>query len=108
VRVSANKFLCRPSGLMLACKCKAEALMGNDARSVGSAVPRSTRREKAVASAYIASARKQYTTSTDSLEIDDEPQVSIADGGAWVTAWVWVAQVQVPLRKERQVRALKS
>jgi hypothetical protein len=82
--------------------------MGNDVNSVESAVPRPTRREQAVASAYIDCARKQYATSTDSLEIDDEPQVSIADGGAWVAAWVWVAQVQVPLRKKRQVRASKS
>lgn len=27
---------------------------------------------------------------TDDLEIDDEPFVSVADEGVWVSAWVWV------------------
>ena len=82
--------------------------MGNDVNSVEFAVPKPTRREQAVASAYIDCARKQYATSTDNLEIDDEPNVSIADGGAWVAAWVWVAHAEVALRKRGQVRAAKN
>lgn len=26
----------------------------------------------------------------DGLEIDDQPAVSIGEGGAWVAAWLWV------------------
>lgn len=27
---------------------------------------------------------------TDDVEIDDQPVLSVADGGVWVSAWVWV------------------
>jgi hypothetical protein len=27
----------------------------------------------------------------DELEVDDDPVVSLAEGGAWVAAWLWVA-----------------
>lgn len=37
----------------------------------------------------IAEARKAYAN--DVLEIDDNPLLSIADSGVWVSAWVWVA-----------------
>ncbi|MDR3772104.1 MAG: hypothetical protein P4L26_02085 [Terracidiphilus sp.] len=63
------------------------------------ATPNTTCEEKAIASAYIAQARQQYMTSTSDLEIDDEPQVSIAEGGAWVAAWVWVTQGGAGLAK---------
>lgn len=56
--------------------------------------------ERAIASAYIAQARRQYTTSTPDLEIDDEPKVSITADGAWVAAWVWVTQGEAGLSME--------
>ena len=40
--------------------------------------------------AYIAQARDQYAEVSKDIEIDETPQVSIASGGAWVSAWVWV------------------
>ena len=37
-------------------------------------------------------ARERYCMgSDDNVEIDDKPEVSVGDGGAWVQAWVWVA-----------------
>lgn len=39
--------------------------------------------------AAITSARNRYCTSDD-IEIDDTPSVSIADDGTWVAAWLWV------------------
>ena len=27
----------------------------------------------------------------DELEVDEDPVVSLADGGAWVAAWLWVS-----------------
>lgn len=42
----------------------------------------------------IQKARKQWTS--DDLEIDDKPSVSVADGGCWVAAWVWV-----PMEEEK-------
>lgn len=36
----------------------------------------------------IASARSRYAN--NDLEIDDNPILSIADKGVWVSAWVWV------------------
>lgn len=40
--------------------------------------------------AFIQAARDEYAT-TDELEIDDTPEVSEGDRGAWVAAWVWVS-----------------
>lgn len=41
--------------------------------------------------AEIEQARDEYALpSDDDLEIDDEPALSIADNGVWVSAWVWV------------------
>lgn len=37
----------------------------------------------------ITSARDRYCTSDD-IEIDDNPAVSIAENGTWVNAWLWV------------------
>jgi hypothetical protein len=73
--------------------------MSKDQDTVESATPNPTHEEMAIASAYIAQARQQYTTSTSDLEIDDEPQVSIAEDGAWVAAWVWVTQGEAGLAK---------
>lgn len=36
----------------------------------------------------IEAARNNY--GNDGIEIDDEPLLSIADEGVWVSAWVWV------------------
>lgn len=40
--------------------------------------------------AFVDKARELY--STDEIEIDDHPVLSVTDDGAWVSAWVWVAQ----------------
>lgn len=64
---------------------------------IESTSPKLTRKQKALESAYIIQARKQYTQSTSDLEIDDEPQVSITDDGAWVAAWVWVQNEETEL-----------
>ncbi|WP_296320823.1 hypothetical protein [Reyranella sp.] len=39
--------------------------------------------------AFIAAARAQYAS--DDIEIDAEPQLSHAEEGVWVQAWVWVS-----------------
>ena len=75
--------------------------------NVKSAIPNSTHEEKAIASVYIARARQQYTTSTCDVEIDKEPQVSIAEDGAWVSACVWVAQREADLSEESRTCAAK-
>jgi hypothetical protein len=74
--------------------------MSSDPGLVKSTAPKPTRKENAITLAYIAQARQQYTASTSDLEIDDEPQVSIAEHGAWVAAWVWVAQEEAGLSKK--------
>lgn len=81
--------------------------MRNDTGLIKSAAPSSTRKENGITSAYISQARQQYATSASDLEIDDEPQVSIARGGAWVAAWVWVAQEEAGLSKKTQTRSAK-
>lgn len=49
--------------------------------------------------AYIQAAREQWTN--DELEIDDNPTVSTgADNGAWVAAWVWVADIDAGICSE--------
>jgi hypothetical protein len=54
--------------------------------------------------AYIAEAKKQGTCE---LEIDDEPNVSLSEGGAWVAAWVWIDNEAAGLKIGRQSRARK-
>lgn len=44
-------------------------------------------------SALISQARAQYCN--DDIEIDDEPELSETDDGAWVAAWVWVANAEI-------------
>lgn len=57
----------------------------------------------AVKSAYIARARRLYTMSTDDVEIDDAPDVGIAEEGAWVAAWVWVTQEEAGLCEDETI-----
>ena len=39
----------------------------------------------------ITAARSNYAEPSDGdIEIDDEPMLSVADEGVWVSAWVWV------------------
>ena len=82
--------------------------MSNELSLVKSATTKMTRKEKALASAYIAQARKRYTISTSDLEIDDEPQISIAEDGAWIGAWVWVANEEVGLSTKRRACSANS
>ena len=46
-------------------------------------------RERDAYGEEIAEARDRYAD--DECEIDDEPLVSVADEGIWVSAWVWIA-----------------
>lgn len=45
---------------------------------------------EAVAHAEVIQEARNIHTSDD-LEIDDEPELSIGEGGIWVAAWVWVS-----------------
>jgi hypothetical protein len=48
--------------------------------------------EKQQYSEAILYARECYAEpSEDDLEIDEDPLLSVGDGGIWVSAWVWVA-----------------
>ena len=62
----------------------------------------------AVKSAYIARARQLYTMSSDDVEIDDAPDVGIAEEGAWVAAWVWVMQEEAGLYEKEATPNLKG
>lgn len=46
--------------------------------------------DRAEAANTIARARK-HRKIDDELEIDDDPVLSIADEGTWVSAWLWIA-----------------
>jgi hypothetical protein len=47
--------------------------------------------ERETFAAEIEAAREEYTQDTScSVEIDDDPVLSVADDGVWVSAWVWV------------------
>lgn len=61
-----------------------------------------------IKAAYIIQARWKYTKSTDDIEIDDHPNVGVADGGAWVAAWVWVTQEDVGFGKEDATQCCES
>ncbi len=80
--------------------------MSKNQGTVESAKPNPSHEEKTIASAYIAQARRQCATSTSDLEIDDESQVSIAEGGAWVAAWVWVDEAGAGLRGKKRARTV--
>jgi hypothetical protein len=49
---------------------------------------------KSLTSAYIGQARERYALSNSDLEIDEDAEVSVAENGAWVAAWVWVPKEQ--------------
>lgn len=61
-----------------------------------------------IKAAYVARARRQYTASTDDIEIDDHPNVGVAEGGAWVAAWVWVTQEDAGFGKEDATECCES
>ena len=63
--------------------------------------------QDATAAAYVAKAKRQYTRLND-IEIDDEPNVSLSELGAWVAAWVWVGKEEAGLCKEIQRRTSKT
>lgn len=44
-------------------------------------------KDRAVYNAEVLRARR---LTTDELEIDDDPLLSIADEGVWVSAWMWI------------------
>ena len=50
---------------------------------------RKLEREKGSAGAYIAEARKQCRGDSE-MQIDEDPEVSMSESGAWVAAWIWV------------------
>ncbi|MGD0481813.1 MAG: hypothetical protein ABSA42_16690 [Terracidiphilus sp.] len=79
--------------------------MSNAANPTKPATREPTRDKEAIVSAYVAKARQQYATPTPDLEIDDEPQVSIAASGAWVAAWVWVNKEEVGIGNLTRPRA---
>ena len=49
-----------------------------------------------------------YTMSSDDVEIDDAPDVGIAEEGAWVAAWVWVMQEEAGLYEKEATPNLKG
>ena len=77
--------------------------MNRELDSTKPTIPRSSQEEQSEIAVYIAQARNQYALS-DKIEIDDRPGVSVAEGGAWVAAWVWVDQKGVGLRWEEPAR----
>jgi hypothetical protein len=75
--------------------------MSKSANSSGHPSHGGTAEDRALASTYIEIARLQ---TSDELEIDDEPAVSIVDdngegNGAWVAAWVWVGEYELAPRE---------
>ncbi len=58
--------------------------------------------------AYIAQARQQYTVSTDDIEIDEKPEASVSESGAWISAWLWVDRSEVDRFDQKQPCAAKT
>jgi hypothetical protein len=54
--------------------------------------------------AYIAEAKRHGMSE---LEIDDDPKVSLSEGGAWVAAWVWIDDEAAGLKNGKRSRARK-
>jgi hypothetical protein len=71
------------------------------------AFPVSSPKEQSEIAGYIAQARNPYATS-DEIEIDDRPDVSVAERGAWVAAWVWVDQEGAGPRGKKSARFAKA
>jgi len=84
-----------------ACNHEVKASMTSHGSSINSTSAKPRQKESAAASAYIAQARRQFSVGTSDLEIDDDPEVSIAKNGAWIAAWVWVTQEEARLPKKR-------
>lgn len=40
-------------------------------------------------------AAKRSVADYDNIEVDESPEISIADGGAWVQAWIWVSEDEI-------------
>lgn len=53
----------------------------------------------------IAAARDEYAS--DDVEIDDNPSISRADDGTWVSAWVWVPDAE-PTEDEKNEAAARD
>ncbi len=47
------------------------------------------------AKSIIQSAVQEYEC--DDIQIENNPRISVADGGAWVQAWVWVPTKEILL-----------
>jgi hypothetical protein len=81
--------------------------MNRESNPTKPALPRSSTKEHSDIAAYVAQARNQCATS-DGIEIDDRPDVSVAERGAWVAAWVWVDQEGLNLRGKKRGRITKA
>lgn len=46
---------------------------------------------------YIDAAKDVFESQSDDIEIDNDAEVSVSDGGAWVQAWVFVSDDDVTL-----------
>jgi len=78
--------------------------MSAQKKSFNSATRQASGENSPAALAYIAEAKRQGTCE---LEIDDEPDVSLSEGGAWVAAWVWIDNEAAGLKIGRRSRARK-
>jgi hypothetical protein len=45
-----------------------------------------------IAEEYISRAKELYAETSEDIQIDDEPVVTVTEDGAWVAAWVWVGK----------------
>ncbi|MGB6974180.1 MAG: hypothetical protein WBD67_05810 [Terracidiphilus sp.] len=68
--------------------------MSNKQNSTGHPSLKPLKGKENVNAAYIALARREFATSSTEIEIDDDPAVSVAEGGAWVSAWLWVSHLE--------------
>jgi len=82
--------------------------MSRELSPIESALPKSSPNEQSATAAYIAQARQQHAVSSDGIEIDDSPDVSVAEGGAWVAAWVWVDQEEAGLCGKKRARIAQA
>lgn len=82
--------------------------MNRELSAIKPSLPKSSPREQSAIAAYISQARHQYAASSGKVEIDDRPDVSVAEGGAWVAAWVWVDQEEAGLCVKKRARVAKA
>jgi hypothetical protein len=85
-----------------------EQTTNNELHLKGTKMPNSSPEQDAIAAAYISQARQEYTSSKNDIEIDDAPNVSIGEGGAWVAAWVWVGQEEASLSAKGPLLPVKA